>query len=686
MNKQLIVGLLVAAAVFYVIAVERGRTGPALGQQPYPEHITGHDLEEEIRLLVEQEKERPTNARNVQDRHRRLTQALGKLIQLSEPANSDVDHFFSPRDETEIQELFAAQQWEQAAELIHRAIVKMGEVADSTEWNAGGPRMCPPQDDVSIPKMPKLLAEYNIHALVSGNSFSNLLKLANPVIDPVSRRLYFTGGKSTSMGVIDMNTDELIETFDMGRTGDFLFRDPKDTNHLYLFEIPTERYFRIDIAEKTCSPLLSLPAHVRHPPKDGPPLFYKGITYHLAGGYPFRAGFLQEENASYSVLVGRNAAGSEVCRILYGPDALYDAFDPETGKFFATITGDASISIFDFNEGGGKIKSIDVGTSVEQVVLIPDAGGLFIRNRLGGSTILHYEPATQLLMEVPNENAVHEGGIGMWPTEMIYDEGKLYVLSHYAGRIDVVDATTYRAAQRINLDITFKPRTDSLSTMVMDRKRKILYAAFPELGEIARIDAKALECTETRTISRFDTTHSGAAVIALCVDEEKDRVFAYLSCERRLDVYSGGSLSLLDRIEIDVGRHERVMTIDQAKGVLFLGNQVLDLSSLEKIGTFSKGQRVVGVDTGRNRTYLATCAILDEFQRIEVLYEFEGENLRREFSLSPIIDTPSSFAFDFEERKFFVGYFESATVAVYDLQDEMSSADEATPPVQKQGE
>ena len=283
-------------------------------------------------------------------------------------------------------------------------------------------------------------------------------------------------------------------------------------------------------------------------------------------------------------------------------------------------------------------------------------------------------------MEVPNENAVHEGGIGMWPTEMIYDEGKLYVLSHYAGRIDVVDTTTYRVAERINLDITFKPRTDSLSTMVMDRKRKILYAAFPELGEIARVDAKALEYTETRTISRFDTTHSGAAVIALCVDEDKDRVFAYLSCERRLDVYTGGSLSLLDRIDIDVGRHERVMTIDQAKGVLFLGNQVLDLSSLERIGRFSKGQRVVGVDTGRNRTYLATCATLDEFQRIEVLHEFEGENLRREFSLSPIIDTPSSFAFDFEELKFFVGYFESATVAVYDLQDE------ATPPIQKRGE
>ena len=41
--------------------------------------------------------------------------------------------------------------------------------------------------------------------------------------------------------------------------------------------------------------------------------------------------------------------------------------------------------------------------------------------------------------------------------------------------------------------------------------------------------------------------------------------------------------------------------------------------------------------------------------------------LKKEWTLSPVLSIPSSFAFDFKNNRFYAGYFESAVVEAFDL-------------------
>jgi hypothetical protein len=42
-------------------------------------------------------------------------------------------------------------------------------------------------------------------------------------------------------------------------------------------------------------------------------------------------------------------------------------------------------------------------------------------------------------------------------------------------------------------------------------------------------------------------------------------------------------------------------------------------------------------------------------------------DLKKEWTMTPILSIPSSFAFDFRNNRFYVGYFEAAVVAAFDL-------------------
>ena len=513
----------------------------------------------------------------------------------------------------------------------------------------------------------------NIAELARQNSSGNILKLLNPVIDEKNRRLYFTGVKSNHVGVVDIDRDELVETFDIGIPGGFLLFDD-DSGRLFLFQLEVDRYFEVDLEKKVAQPITGLPEGVALPERRKP-VQYNGNTY-VETGYPFRVGYLQDRNAAYGVIEVRNGSGTLVRKIYHGPDALYFAIDQMTGKLYATNTGDGSISIFDLNREAEKIKDLNVGVAVERVLVDSNNNGLFALNRLGGSSVYYYRFGDQHLSTISNENVSGDAGIGLWPTEIIHDQGSLYVLSHYGGRVDIIDGETLRLIDSINLQLDYKPRTDALSSMAMDTAKKRLYIAIPELGVLAMVDVAQKAQTKSVEIWEFNDTRTGPGRINLSVDEVLDKVFVYLPDDRSLQSYDATTLELQNSVNVDAGRQRHLLLANAAEGVLYLGNKKYDPTSLKEIGQYQRGARVIGFDQVSKRVYLVSPTSSGRHEITEKVYEYQGNTLRRQWTLSPVLSINSTFAFDFANGWFYAGYFERGTIERFALDDGMIPRDD----------
>jgi DNA-binding beta-propeller fold protein YncE len=652
-----------------------GVAWPGLGQGP--EDKSGDRKSRplgSVQGLVKKEERSPTTADNAE----RMFKVLSRVAARIRKEGGDASEVLSREDRTKIRDLIDAGDLEEAAELVHEAIMSLADVspeddAGQAKTDRGRKDKKPAALDKERPR-PKVRKKredaalfvndrIDFHRIASVKPHANLLKLMNPVVDSERRRLYLTGTRTTTLAIVDLDTDELIDSVDIGVMGGFLVMDQK-TGELYLFQFKRKNFYKLDPVRGVSTKLDALPASVALP-KQGTPKKYNDLAY-LDSGHPFKQGYLQKENASYGVIRIRNKEGKQVDSILHGPAGLYFDIDRKTGKLYATNTGDSTISVFDLNDNNRKIKDIDIGTSVEEVLIDPETGNLYARNRLGGSTILVYGPSG--VAEITNENAVGEKGIAMWPTQMIRNSRKLYVLSHYGGVIDVVDLRTHEVTGRIPLELTYKPRSDAVSVMAMNRTTGMLFAAFPELGEVAIADAGNMKWVQTLEIQELNKNKTGPARVSLAVDEPRNRLFVYLADEGILNVYGGNKWKKEKSIEISAGRKEHSqMVCNSEKGLLYLGDKILDVETLRVKSTFRHGSKVVGFDNSSGRVYLVGAERIGPARQVERVYEFKGMTLEREWSLSPILLIHSSFYFDFKNSKFYAGYFESGVVESFEL-------------------
>lgn len=159
---------------------------------------------------------------------------------------------------------------------------------------------------------------------------------------------------------------------------------------------------------------------------------YSGRLYQMTG-YPYYAGYLPNADGSYGIIEVRDAvSGSKITEIQADLESLYFDVSQSTGRLFYTATGRGIVGVIDL-KNNETIKKIDVATTIEDVVVHPADGSLYLRNRLGGSTIYRVNPSAGTLMKtlIP----------GNWPTKILLDEtrSRLYALSHYEAKISVFD-------------------------------------------------------------------------------------------------------------------------------------------------------------------------------------------------------------------------------------------------------
>ncbi|MBF0370814.1 MAG: hypothetical protein HQL52_15290 [Magnetococcales bacterium] len=546
-----------------------------------------------------------------------------------------------------------------------------------------------------IDGLPKLeaFAEVDFHRMVmKGGDFGNILKLFNPVIDPDRRKLYVVGSKTTHVAVIDLDTDELEKTFDPGVMGGFLvFKNKK----LYSFDYKKRKLYKIDPDREKATEIQFSKARSLVPRDKGKSKSWGEYEFKMGGFQSFddgTAGFptdwRQDMNAAYGLIKITDRRGRKKGEINIGPDALYFIIDDETGKLYSTATGHGSVRVFDLNRlketdycrnNRCLVKEIDIGTSADQVIA-DSKGNIYLRNRLGGSVIYKKPEGSDLLTVIPNEN-LSSHGIAMWPTYMLLSRSEkyLYVLGHYGAVIDVVSTRTSRRVGRIEFDTSWKPRTDSISAMVMDEKHRRIYAAWPELGVVAVGDTKTYQQVKLINLSQYGYQKSkganrGPGLINLAVNESTGELYVHLHEKGRLLRLDGKNYHL--KKEIDISSKKKIETnlhVNSDTGDVYFGNQVLDGKTLRTKDTLP-GERVAAIDTQRGAVLSTRVVPNRGFNGSqEALYRTTNGKRDGAWLMEEIGGIRSRFYLDVKKNWLYVSYFEDGVVKIYDMNDQDGS-------------
>ena len=543
--------------------------------------------------------------------------------------------------------------------------------------------------------------EINFHQLATGKNFGDILKLFNPVIDEVNRKLYVVGSKTTNVGVVDLNKDELVETFDIGVLGGFLIFN---NNTLYSFDFSAGKCYQIDLTQKTAEEVSKSVCESIVPKDKNKTREWKNYSFKISGYQSFSDGttgfspdWRQDLNASYGVVDIYDSSNNKKGEITLGPDALYYAIDQTTGKLYSTITGDSSVSIFDLNKlestdycknNSCLIKEVDIGNSADEVI-VDSSGNMYVRNRLGGSVIYKYNIGSGKFTIINNEN--HEtGGLGLWPTDMELskDEKRLYVLGHYGALIDVIDTTTNKVASKIKFATALKPRTDSISAMVVDKSRDRIYAVWPELGIVGVADGKNGKVLGTIDLTKYGFTKSanaGPGLINLTVSDEDNKLFAYLYNEQKMLVFNGDTLKKENDGSMAASRKsEGMLMANGEKGELYLGNKIIDIKTLKETSSFSRGQKVVAFNNDKKTVYLRESTVAGIKTKIKV-YEFVSGSQTKEWTADNLGEIINTF-FDFKNNVFYIADFLSGTVKKQDLTQGSAPSNSGSQPASSGGQ
>ncbi len=391
---------------------------------------------------------------------------------------------------------------------------------------------------------------------------------------------------------------------------------------------------------------------------------YGGRLFQMTG-YPYYAGYLPNADGSYGVLEVRDAVtGSKVTEIQTDLETLYFDIDQSTGRLFYSSTGRGTIGIINLSNYS-TIKKIDAATTMEDVVARLDDGSLYIRNRLGGSTIYRINPQTGTLTNtlIP----------GNWPTKILLDSARnrLYALSHYEAKVSVFDLSTDAKLFDIPLG-TQRARTDALSNMAMNHTTGKLYAIMPELGTLTMVSADGSGSPLTVSINGYTPNPQGGGPgkLHIAVNESLNRAYVFITDANRLNIYDGTSLSLLTYSTIaDFNQTATPLDMlfsDEAGGRLFVGPYILDALTGATMGQVPAGLKVIGMNPSRTRFYVMDFMTAGFYERI-LEYDSSFQTVFRQWDLSPITGVYSAFGFDFSRNRLYVGYFDRSILEVINL-------------------
>lgn len=437
--------------------------------------------------------------------------------------------------------------------------------------------------------------------LQSADSLTGVNAPGELFIDTTQRKLYVVNSApppQSGVSVYNIDTKQLIRKYTMPAGFDGI---PKGINvsNGKIYITGNTRKHSLSIIDEASGAGIIIPIT-----ENGLQMkIYNGKLYQMTG-YPYYAGYLPNADGSYGIIEVRDAVSvNKISEIQADLQTLYFDIDQSTGKLFYTATARGIIGVVDL-ANNATIKKIDVATTIEDILVHPADRSVYLRNRLGGSTIYRVHPSTGTLMNtlIP----------GKWPTKILLDEsrGHLYALSHYEANISVFNIATDEKVLDIPLG-TQKGRTDALSTMAIDRLLGKLYVIMPELGTLTMVNSDGSGTPLTVSIEGFtpDPSGGGPGKLHIAVNESLHRVYVFITDSKRLNIYDGTSLSLMNYPIISefnppVRPPLDLLFSDDVGGRLFVGPHILNPNTGTVIGLIPSGQKVIAINPSRNRHYV----------------------------------------------------------------------------------
>jgi len=330
-------------------------------------------------------------------------------------------------------------------------------------------------------------------------------------------------------------------------------------------------------------------------------------------------------------------------------------------------------------------QTIDIGTSLEDVLVHPDGGQAYIVNRLGGSEVFLYDKSSDSIIETIK--------VSNWPVKMAVDSGRreLYVLSHYASTIDIIDIDSNEVTGQIDMtthsDIE-QNRTHFLSDMVYNKGNNRIYCSFPEQGIIveASVTSKSVRYVKTDGFDPITDEHdeddSSTQVgrVQLAVDGTSSKVYAYYRDDYKLVVMDPSKnleeiQEVTDGLSKDTfdgnGYQASLLTIDVNGRRLFLGPRVYGISG----GQLSYDREISNIDKviGLTDDYVVGVSANVTSGEVEVFaFEIKNSGRFKKVMSEEIEDMkvlPPKIAIDEKNEVLYAGYLERAKLKVYKLEE-----------------
>ncbi len=278
---------------------------------------------------------------------------------------------------------------------------------------------------------------------------------------------------------------------------------------------------------------------------------------------------------------------------------IHKSLDVDAAGEYVYVTSNNDNSVMRINMHDSSILEIDAGTSAEHGVVSAD-GDVFVANRLGGSTLVQLSSDGELVRDIDVEN---------WPVGSAYSQGldTVYAYTMLSGEVLAIDPASGEVVDRFDLGVG-EAETDGIGHLSLDQTDLLLYVTIPEQNEVVVVDAKSGRVVEVIYVEDYlddYTDLAGAGMLVTQPHEPSGRVFVYAHGAHSVYVYDRHlDYALVGTIEEITSQgikdHAYALFVDQGRDVLYVGEQMYDVYSLEHLGELSYGNNVAAIDYERD--------------------------------------------------------------------------------------
>ncbi len=328
-----------------------------------------------------------------------------------------------------------------------------------------------------------------------------------------------------------------------------------------------------------------------------------------------------------------------------------------------------------------KVKQIDVGTSIEAFKLHPNGKEAFLINRLGGSSLLHYDYSTDQVTEIKTRN---------WPSkiELSAEREEVYVFSHFASAVEIFDINSLELKGTIELTSygMDQGRTDLIPSMTFNSATNKLYISLPEQGKITEVNVKRMKVTYT--VSAFTPlkdsgeheSDNHVGTVQLAIDSISGRLFVFYRNTNQIEIRDTFD-NMRKRKTIDVSDevseetdarffNGELIRVDSTGRRFFIGPYIYEISG----GDIEKKEKLKNVDSvvAWYDDYVIAADIDSDKNVTLKLFEKKSSTRYKKImsdTVSDMITNAPKFEYSQEKERIFVSYMSRAKLKIYKVKE-----------------